>query len=141
MIVWTKLVFYLNFFPMGFSILNVYTFLDNKEFWIKQAIICGTSLANLIYTKDKLDLDDAYEDKMECSDIVTNDEYNVMNEKLRNSGKNINNANMAIIFQFVSFLLILLYQAIIYFIGPENCQKKFNCCGGKKETKNKLNIS
>ena len=131
--VWAELVFYLNFVPMVFSLSNVYTLLDKKEFWIKQVLICGTSLANLIYTEDKLDLDDAYEDKMECSDIVTNDEYNVMNEKLRNSGKNINNANIAIIFQLVSSLLIFLYQAIVYFMGSENCQKKFNCCGGKKD--------
>ena len=133
--VWAELVFYLNFVPMVFSLSNVYTLLDKKEFWIKQVLICGTSLANFIYTEDKLDLDDAYEDKMECSDIVTNDEYNVMNEKLRNSGKNINNANIAIIFQLVSSLLILLYQAIVYFMGPENCQKKFNCCGGKNDKK------
>ena len=112
MVVWSNLIFGLNFVPSIFSVTNAITFFDNKEIILKQLITISFSFADLLITADDVGLDDPFEDKMICSDIVTNDEYNIMNEKIRNSGK-----SMALTFKYVIAQFVIYLVSIVYCVG------------------------
>ena len=112
MIVWANIVFGLNFVPAVVSLFSFMTFYDEKEFYLKQLVSTGVSFYDLIYTLVKRKLDNAFDKEMSCSDIVTNDEYNVMTEKLRKSGRTIFLTGVFIGIQFALYGISILYQIL-----------------------------
>ena len=71
----------------------------------------------LFYSYFALKYDDPYEDLMECSDIITNDNYNIMIYNLRKAGRYIMWIFILIIILFVVNLFIII---IIIFLKKEN---------------------
>lgn len=61
----------------------------------------------MIYSWFAIDYDDFYSKEMNCSDVVTNDNYNIMISKLRTNGKLI----------YSTFLLYLALVIIIVVYG------------------------
>ena len=59
------------------------------EIIVKLILSIGPSIYFFFYSCCALSFDDDYEDEMDCSDVVTNSNYNIMIEKIRKSGKNI----------------------------------------------------
>ena len=80
------------FSTLIFSISEAITFFPqdkNKfilELFTKYSFIIGPSFSLLIYTSKATGYDDSFEEKMNCSDIITNSNYNIMIKKLRTSG-------------------------------------------------------
>ena len=129
MFAWAQLIFGLNFVPTISAITNAITFLDDKaifEIIIKQLITFGFTTFDFVFTLIKKSLDDPFEDKMECSDIVTNDEFNVMNEKIRHSGQNMSYTFRCMIIQIVIHFLIIIWTIFKYLY----LNNHFDCCEG-----------
>ena len=127
MLAWSTLTFGMNFAPTIASGFNIITFFNNKEIFFKQLITIGFSAFNLIYTSYKVNLDDPFADKMTCSDIVTNDEYNIMNEKIRNSGQSISSTYKCIIAQFVIYIVTYIWMFGKWLFSEGCLQAKCGC--------------
>ena len=90
------------------SLLEFFTFFPNNgnkvilELFLKYFVIIVTSVYLVIYSYKALDFDDSFEEKMDCSDAITNSNYNIMIEKLRKSGK----------FIFWAFILLIIVVSI-----------------------------
>ena len=99
---------------ISISILNCFSFsgyieclnsLTSFETFIKYSINFGTSLSLFIYSfVFAVKYDDYYEKEMNCSDIITNNNYNIMIYKIRRNGKYI---------EYISYLYILLFLIIV----------------------------
>ena len=129
MFAWAQLIFGLNFVPTVTAIANAVTILDEKalfEIIIKQLITFGFTSFDFIYTWIKKSLDDPFEDKMTCSDIVTNDQFNVMNEKIRHSGENMSYTFRCLLIQIIINLIIIFWTIMKYLYLNE----VFDCCIG-----------
>ena len=59
------------------------------EIFIKYVFILGPSVSMFFYSKSAKRYDNSYEKEMTCSDPITNNNYNIMIRKIKNSGKNI----------------------------------------------------
>ena len=71
----------------------------------------------LLYSYFAIKYDDPYEDLMECSDIITNDNYNIMIYNLRKAGRYIKWIFILIIVLFVVNLFIIIF---IKFLQADN---------------------
>ena len=131
MFAWAQMIFGLNFVPTISAILNAITFCSEKtifEIIIKQLITFGFTTFDLVYTCIKNTLDVPFEDKMDCSDIVTNDEYNVMNEKMRHSGENMSYTLRCIIIQISIHFIIIVYSFFKYLYLNNHLDRCKGCC-------------
>ena len=92
---------------MFFSFIELFTCFPNDknihklELFVKYFAIIGSSLSLTIYSLKALDYDDSFKE-MNCSDSITNSNYNIMIEKLRKSGK----------FIFWVFILLIIVVCI-----------------------------
>lgn len=97
--------------------------LMNIEIFFENLLSNGGSLYMLFDTLYYgLTYDDPYETNMECSDFVSNSNYNVMIEKIQDNGK--------ILWLCCLFLIILCCLNFIFFILViiEMCYKRKKCC-------------
>ena len=117
-------------FTSCFDCSKKYTSLETL---IKFMINISSSLYLLIYSYYAIDYDDYYEKEMTCSDVITNNNYNIMIYKLRNNGYLI---SWTFGLYIALFIFILIY-GIYLFILREN--KKGWPCSNK--TENDLLIS
>lgn len=88
-----------------------------------------SSLYLLVYSYYAIEYDDFYEKEMNCSDVITNNNYNIMIYKLKNNGK-------WIIWTFILYLALFLsfcLYGIFLLIFRQN-KKGWPC--SKKSTKN-----
>jgi hypothetical protein len=95
------------------------------ETLIKYFISISSSLYLLVYSYYAIDYDDFYEKEMTCSDVITNNNYNIMIYKLRNNGKLI---YWTFILYFALFLSFVLYGIVILIFRQNKkgwpCSKK-----------------
>ena len=98
------------------------------ETLIKSIINIGSSLYLLVYSFYAIDYDDFYEKEMNCSDVITNNNYNIMIYKLKKNGKYI---KWNFFLYFALFLSFFLY-GIVLLIFRQN-KKGWPC--SKKKTK------
>ena len=112
-----------------FGITDIFSFTDyGIEILIKKIGIFLPSLIFLIFSfVDQIwSDDDPYEEEMKCSDIITNNNYNIMIYKIRKSGKKIFAAFILLIILNVINLLIAFFPLIQQLMGKKSSQKKEN---------------
>ena len=100
----TTIVFsFSNLFSISshFECLKKYTSLETL---IKFMINISSSLYLLVYSYYAVDYDDFYEKEMTCSDVITNNNYNIMIYKLRKNGKWIMWTFILYLALFISFV-------------------------------------
>ena len=121
-----------NFFSFTsyFDCSKKYTSLETL---IKFLINISSSLYLLIYSCFAIKYDDFYQKEMTCSDVITNNNYNIMIYKLRNNGYLI---SWTFGLYIALFIFILIY-GIYLFILREN-KKGWPC---SNQTENDLLIS
>ncbi len=107
---------YFSIVIIFFSITNFFSFsgffssnLDSLETLIKYFVNFSSSFGLLIYSYNAQDYDDYYEKEMECSDITTNDNYNIMIYKVKRSGKIIFYTYIIYILLFINILISVIY--------------------------------
>jgi len=108
--------------------LKKYTSLETL---IKFMTSISSSFYLLVYSYYAIDYDDFYEKEMNCSDVITNNNYNIMIYKLRNNGKWI----MWTFFLYLALFLSFFLYGIILLIFRQN--KKGWCCSCCSKPKNK----
>ena len=121
---------------ISFSSFNIFSFtgacslndLKSLETLIKYFTNFGISLYLLVYSFFAVQFDDNYEKEMTCSDIVTNNNYNIMIYKVNRSGKII---LVTSILYFVLFIIIVFSG--IYILTLRTIKKCCCCCKKKKE--------
>ena len=125
---WSKIIFGMNFVPTITGLFNLVNFCGNTEIFFKQLVTFGFSISELIYTGIKVNLDDPFQYKMTCSDIVTNDEYNIMNEKIRHSGQSMYYTYSCIWIQYSLYFVMVVWNIIKYlYLEDKLC---CTCCVG-----------
>ena len=82
------------------------------EIIVKFLFSIGPSIYFFFNSCCALSFDDDYEDEMDCSDVVTNSNYNIMIEKIRKSGKNIKCTlwflGLEIVLNLISYIISFL---------------------------------
>lgn len=119
-----------------FSASNIFSFtgacsqnnLKSFETLIKYLADFGTSLYLLVYSFFAIQFDNNYEKEMTCSDIVTNNNYNIMIYKVNRSGKII---LVTSILYLVLFIIIVFSG--IYILTLRTIKKCFCCCKKQKK--------
>jgi len=111
---------YILYFIVAISIfwaLNIFFFYKCFIYIFNFIMFLATLIIIILYfTLNFFDIDDSYEDKMTCSDDITNNNYNSMVETIRNNGK-------LIIGIFVIIILMLVINIVSFFltcISPKN---------------------
>ena len=104
---------------------NIVSLVNLKDSsWIKiiiqDFILFGASLANMIYASLANDYDDAYEEEFKCSDVITNELYNIMTKKIKDCGDNIFLTSIFIIICFAISLVLLVCHIIKKCKYPNN---------------------
>ena len=95
-----------NIAIIGFSILNFFSFFHSSlEFIIKYSVNILSSGCLILYCNVAKGYDDYYEKKMECSDVITNNNYNIMIYKIKRSGE-------IIIYIFIIYILLFIDNII-----------------------------
>ena len=96
---------------IGTSILNMFSFFHTSlEFLIKYSINIFSSTSLFVYCLFAKRYDDYYEKKMTCSDVITNNNYNIMIYKIKRSGKIIIALLIIYILVFVVNIVALIIQ-------------------------------
>ena len=85
---------------------------NSFETLIKFIVNLSSSLYLLVYSYYAIDYDDFYEKEMTCSDVITNNNYNIMIYKLRNNGKWIKWTFILYIALFFSFIIYGIFLLI-----------------------------
>ena len=97
------------------------------ETLIKFLINISSSLYLLIYSRIAIKYDNFYEKEMNCSDVITNNNYNIMIYKIRTNGNLISWTSGLYIALFISILIYGFYLFILREF------KKGWFCSNKKE--------
>ena len=91
------------------SVLDFWSLNENKKIdLLKYVIWAYSSGALFFYTLYARDYDNFYEEEMNCSDCIANDNYNIMIYKIVNSGKTINVVFWVYLAIFIIDLLIFI---------------------------------
>ena len=92
----------------------MYFFNIFKSHWIilENVLKNAATVSELVLVINALSYDDPYEEKMECSDPVSNSNYNIMIEKICSNGHFIFACFICIIIIFFSRLSTLIVQFI-----------------------------
>ena len=129
------------------GILSIFDYIHSHWIILENVLKNAATISELFLVIIALSYDNPYEEKMECSDPVSNSNYNVMIEKIRSNGQYIFACFICIIIIFCSRLSTLIMQFI------ELCTKKgkkveicsccctccIECCC-KKEPKERINV-
>lgn len=107
---------------------NIVSLVNLKDSsWIKiiiqDFILFGSTLANMIYAALANDYDDVYEEEFKCSDVITNELYNIMTKKINDCGDNIFLTMILIIIYFVIAIVLLVCHIIKKCKYPNNKAK------------------
>ena len=100
---------------------------NSFETLIKFIVNLSSSLYLLVYSYYAIDYDDFYEKEMTCSDVITNNNYNIMIYKIRTNGNLISWTSGLYIALFISILIYGFYLFILREF------KKGWFCSNKKE--------
>ena len=107
---------YFSIVIIFFSITNFFSFsgffhskLYSLETLIKYFVNFSSSFGLLIYSFNAKDYEDNYEQEMKCSDITTNNNYNIMIYKVKRSGKIIEWTFFIYILLFINILISVIY--------------------------------
>ena len=100
------------------GILSIFDYIHSHWIILENVLKNAATVGELVLVINALSYDDPYEEKMECSDPVSNSNYNVMIEKIRSNGQFIFACFICIIIIFCSRLATLIVEFI------ELCTKK-----------------
>lgn len=128
---WSKQVFVFGFFSLAISItefFNIFKRCNSKNF-IQEDII--KKILNNIYSVYTFfysvlygfGYDDPYENNMECSDFVSNSNYNIMIEKIHTNGFEMYLCSCFIIILSILNIFSIIIMIVDFF--KKKCQK---CC-------------
>lgn len=109
---WGTWAMSLSTFGELMAIFNAFDLKNNEfksSYFISHIIGAATTIYNLIRTWIANDYDDAYQDKFTCSDYITNQNYDLMTQKINRSGKHIR------ICIYLTFSYVVVY--IIIFVS------------------------
>lgn len=87
---------------------------------IQYFVSVGGGLLDLIYAANSNDYDDPYEEDFKCSDEITNELYNIMTNKIKESGNNLYYTMIVIIFYFIIALALCICHFIKICKFPKN---------------------
>ena len=88
----------------------------NWSFFLSLILKIVPIVLELIFGSDAKNYDDPYEDKMTCSDFITNDNYNIMIYQLRKAGQRI---IFMFWFMYIFLGLNILFIILLFYIKWE----------------------
>ena len=107
---------YFSIVIIFFSITNFFSFtglflpdLQSLETLIKNFVNFGSSFGLLFYSYYAIDYDDYFEKEMKCSDVITNNNYNIMIYKVNRSGSIITWTFRIYLILFINILISVIY--------------------------------
>ena len=106
---------YFSIVIIFFSITNFFSFtglflpdLQSLETLIKNFVNFGSSFGLLFYSYYAIDYDDYFEKEMKCSDVITNNNYNIMVYKVNRSGSIITWTFRIYLILFINILISVI---------------------------------
>ena len=112
---WRTWAMPLSTFGELMAIFNVFDLKYNEfksSFYISHIVGVESTKYNLIRTWITNDYDDAYQDEFTCSDYITNQNYNLMTQKINKSGKHIRICIYLTFSCVVAYLIIFVSQLL-----------------------------
>jgi hypothetical protein len=94
------------------GILSIFDYIHSHWIILENVLKNAVTIGEVVLVINALSYDDLYEDNMECSDPVSNSNYNIMIEKIRSNGQFIFACFICIIIIFFSRLATLIVQFI-----------------------------
>jgi hypothetical protein len=94
------------------GILSIFDYIHSHWIILENVLKNTLTIGEVVLVINALSYDDPYEEKMECSDPVSNSNYNIMIEKIRSNGQFIFACFICIIIIFFSRLATLIVQFI-----------------------------
>ena len=112
---WGTWAMSLSTFGELMAIFNAFDLKNNEfkpSFYISHIVGVVSTIYNLIRTWIANDYDDAYQDEFTCSDYITNQNYNLMTQKINQSGKHIRICIYLTFSYVVAYLIIFVSQLL-----------------------------
>ena len=94
------------------GILSIFDYIHSHWIILENVLKNTLTIGEVVLVINALSYDDPYEEKMECSDPVSNSNYNIMIEKIRSNGQFIFSCFICIIIIIFSRLATLIVQFI-----------------------------